>query len=147
MKDKARTYTKQVSKERQKKHGEVFTPPELIREMLDELPAKIFKPGMTCLEPAAGDGNFVVEMLKYKMKWGGCTPTQALQDVFAVELLADNVKAMKKRVLELCRDTEEHRKIFDINIAHANFLDPNDTDEGRKYPDWLRDDGHNPHKR
>lgn len=136
--DTARTASEHKTKDRVKKTGEVFTPPELICEMLDQLPEDLWQPGKTVLEPAAGDGNFVVEVLKRKLA-AGCTPTQAIRDVYAVEYMFDNVEAMKRRVLDMIGDTEEHRKIVDDHIVHANTLDPNDTTEGRCFPDWLRD--------
>jgi phospholipid N-methyltransferase len=136
--DKARTASDHKSKDRVKKTGEVFTTPELINEMLDQLPEEIWQPGKTVLEPAAGDGNFVVEILKRKLA-AGCTPTQAIEDVYAVEYMKDNVEAMKHRVLEMIGDTAIHRQIVDDHIAYANTLDENDTSEGRKFPRWLRE--------
>jgi hypothetical protein len=50
----------------------------------------------------------------------------------------DNVQAMKRRILDMVEDTEEHRKIVDDHIAYANTLDENDTSEGRCFPHWLR---------
>jgi hypothetical protein len=50
-------------KARVKRFGEVFTPPELVAEMLDKLPAHVWSdPFATWLEPAAGDGAFLVEI-------------------------------------------------------------------------------------
>jgi len=135
--DNARTASDHKSKERVKKTGEIFTPVELINEMLDQLPEDLWQPGKTVLEPAAGDGNFVVEVLKRKLS-AGCTPTQAIQDVYAVEYMLDNVEAMKRRVLDMVGDTEEHRKIVDDHIAYANTLDEDDTSEGRCFPHWLK---------
>lgn len=136
-KDKARTASAQISKERQKKTAEIFTPPALINEMFDQLPVESFAPGKTCLEPAAGDGNFVIEYLKRKIHHG-CSPTQALQDTYAVEYMQDNVEVMKRRMLELCGDTLLHRAIVNHNVAYANSLKSDDTTDGRKYPYWLK---------
>jgi hypothetical protein len=135
--DNARTASDQIDKERQKKTAEVFTPPELINEMLDQIDIEMFKPGKTWLEPAAGDGNMVIEILKRKMHHG-CTPTEAIQDVYAVEYMKDNHQAMIKRVLELVGDNEIHQTIVNNNIVHANFIDESDTEDGRCYPKWLR---------
>lgn len=135
--DQARTASNQISKIRQKKTGEVFTPPELINKMLDQIDPAIFQPGKTFLEPAAGDGNIVVEYLKRKIAHG-CTPTQALQDTYAVEYMKDNVNVMRGRVLDLCGRTPEHEAIVDEHIVHVNFLDELDTTDGRCYPKWLK---------
>lgn len=137
-KDQARTATEQITKDRQKQTGEVFTPPELINEMLDQVDPSLFQPGKTFLEPSAGDGNMVIEYLQRKLAHG-CTATEALQDTYAVEYMMDNVEAMKRRVLDLVGDTEEHRSIVDRQIVHANFLDELDTKDGRRYPSWLRE--------
>jgi adenine-specific DNA-methyltransferase len=49
----------------QKCFGEVFTPDELINEMLDTLPTEVFtNPNLTWLDPAAGMGNFLAQVFK-----------------------------------------------------------------------------------
>lgn len=136
-KDAARDPKDWKSKDRVKSTGEVFTPAELINQMLDQVDPALFQPGKTFLEPAAGDGNMVIEYLKRKLEHG-CTPTEALQDTFAVEYMKDNLEAMRKRVLELCGRTPEHEAIVNEQIVHANFLDQFDTEDGRKYPAWLK---------
>ena len=53
------------SKEKSDKHGEVFTPNTLINEMLDQLPSEIwYDPNKTWFDPAAGHGNFHIQVLK-----------------------------------------------------------------------------------
>jgi type I restriction-modification system DNA methylase subunit len=49
------------SKEKSNKHGEVFTPNELIYEMISKLPRDIWEdPSKTFLDPCAGKGNFPI---------------------------------------------------------------------------------------
>jgi type I restriction-modification system DNA methylase subunit len=53
------------SKEKSDKHGEVFTPVELINEMLDQLPSEVWSDKTkTWFDPAAGHGNFHIQVLK-----------------------------------------------------------------------------------
>jgi len=53
------------SKEKSDNHGEVFTPPELINDMLDQLPAELWSDKTkTWFDPAAGNGNFHIIVLK-----------------------------------------------------------------------------------
>lgn len=52
-KDPARPESDWKTKDRVKKTGEVLTPPELINEMLDQIPAEMWQSGKTVLEPAA----------------------------------------------------------------------------------------------
>ena len=136
-KDKARN-SKHITKARMKQTGEVFTPRELIDEMLDKLPTEVWGAGKTFLEPAAGDGNFVIAVLERKLT-AGCSPTQAIQDVYAIEYMKDNVQVMRRRVLDLIGHTEWHKKLVRKHIAHANTLDPFDTTDGRRYPKWMDD--------
>ena len=53
------------SKEKSNNHGEVFTPPELINEMLDQLPTELWSDKTkTWFDPASGNGNFHIIVLK-----------------------------------------------------------------------------------
>ena len=48
------------SKQRIKQTGEVFTPPELVKKLLDQIPEEKFQnPDSKFLDNAAGDGNFL----------------------------------------------------------------------------------------
>ena len=53
------------SKEKSNDLGEVFTPPELINEMLDQLPRDVWEDkNKTWFDPCAGKGNFPIQILK-----------------------------------------------------------------------------------
>ena len=57
--------TSTYSKEKSDKLGEVFTPPTLINEMLDQLPRDIWEDKTkTWFDPCAGKGNFPILILK-----------------------------------------------------------------------------------
>ena len=57
------------SAERVRDLGEVFTPAKTVDEMLDLLPTSMWTvhPAPTFLEPACGDGNFLVRILERKL--------------------------------------------------------------------------------
>lgn len=58
----------QYNKSKSDKHGEVFTPFELIDEMLDQLPQEYFSdPTKTFFDPCAGKGNFPVKIIERLM--------------------------------------------------------------------------------
>lgn len=136
-KDFARIASSSITQDRAKLTGEVFTPLELVNTLLDQFPMTVWSSGKTFFEPAAGDGNFVIEVLKRKIKVGHCTPTEAILDVFAIDYMQDNVNVMKERVLALIGDTPQHREIVNDHIVYANTLDANDRSEGRRFPAWL----------
>ena len=91
------------SRHRVKTYGEVFTPRHMVDRMLDlvreELETGPDFVDKTFLEPAAGDGNFLVAILRRKLhaiesrypaqEW----PREslfALASIYGVELLEDN---------------------------------------------------------
>ena len=60
---------KKPDEENKKKHGEVFTPPKLINEMLDKLPEYVWKnKDLKWFDPAVGVGNFMIEVYYRLMK-------------------------------------------------------------------------------
>ncbi|GAA2019639.1 DNA methyltransferase family protein [Nocardioides kribbensis] len=98
---------------RVKAYGEVFTPRHMVDRMLDlvraELEAAPNFVDKTFLEPAAGDGNFLVAILHRKLRaltvhyppeaW----PTEslfALASIYGVELLEDNHADARNAMLE-----------------------------------------------
>lgn len=121
------TELEQKRKQRRKLTGEDFTPSELVCEMLDKLPSDIWDdPTKSFCDPSGGSGNFVIEILKRKLKKGH-TPLQALSTIFSVELQSDNVEEMKQRLLELLpdlseSDLKEANRIINHNIVQADAL-------------------------
>jgi hypothetical protein len=110
---------------RVKETAEVFTPTELVIEMLDKLEEsnpELFKdPMKTYLDPSCGDGQFLSEVVIRKMERSGCTLEEALSTIYGVELMEDNVKLCKER-LAGPEPTEEIYKILDTNIVCSDAL-------------------------
>jgi hypothetical protein len=99
------------SAERIRDLGEVFTPNATVEEMLDLLPRIIWAPhpSPTFLEPACGDGNFLVAILDRKLERiakdfsKGKVPAgseveavqfhalEALASIYAVDISTDNI--------------------------------------------------------
>lgn len=94
------------SADRVKDHGEVFTPKRIVELMLDqpEIQAKINDLQATFFEPSAGEGAFLVELLKRKLRVAMDKSTSAksfnnksllaLTTLYGVELLEDNVEML-----------------------------------------------------
>lgn len=117
--------------QRIRQYGEVFTPIQTVREMLDTLEKEnpgIFDPGRTFLEPACGDGAFIVEILRRKFERcrGRKDFTVALESVYGFEIQADNVAACIANVGELCsayfRPTKEELQIISDHIILCDGL-------------------------
>ena len=96
-------------------HGEVFTPPGLVRDMLD-LPGvreECLRVEARFLEPACGDGNFLAEVLRRRLvavcerhpksarvAWER-DALRGMANLYGIELLHDNVQACRDRLTAL----------------------------------------------
>ena len=83
------------SKERIKRTGEVFTPPELVEKLLNQIPEEKWRnPESTFLDNSAGEGAFLVGVKEKLMSYGH--PEIHILDnmLFAVELMEDNHKIL-----------------------------------------------------
>ncbi len=89
-----------LSKEEKKKQfGEVFTPPELVNEILDQLPPEIWgDPDKTWLDNSCGEGAFLVEVKRRLMEglvnWEPDASKREAhilgKQIYGVELQTDN---------------------------------------------------------
>lgn len=103
-----------------KQTAEVFTPTELVQEMLDKLeeqdPTLFSDPNKTFLDNSCGDGQFLSEVVIRKMEKSGCSLKQALKTTYGVELMEDNVIECRKR-LAGPNPTPEILQIVESNIV------------------------------
>lgn len=102
------------SRQRVADHGEVFTNPREVNAMLDLVKPETERLDSRFLEPACGDGNFLIEILRRKLavcrrRGEAKQYTQleyeqnavlAVSSIYGIELLADNAEACRKRLLE-----------------------------------------------
>ncbi len=96
------------TKKRVADHGEVFTNEREVNAMLDLVKDQCERIGATFLEPACGDGNFLIEILNRKLDLVdkhkrnaylySKNLTIAVSSLYGVELLEDNAKACRERL-------------------------------------------------
>ncbi|MCC7087467.1 MAG: hypothetical protein IT427_20885 [Pirellulales bacterium] len=106
-------------------HGEVFTPPGLVNDMLDLVAHECERIDSRFLEPACGNGNFLAEVLRRKLR----TVTKqnarnrqhwerdaalAVCSLYGVDLLADNVAECRERLLQIVAAT--HAQTFKVEL-------------------------------
>ena len=115
------TELEQKRKSRRKLTAEDFTPSELVNEMLDKLSDDVWQPEKLWVDPAAGNGNFLIEILKRKLEKGH-EPLSALSTIFGVELQQDNVEEMKQRLLDVLPISDETFKQKAIEILNHNIV-------------------------
>ena len=112
------------SKERVSKHGEVFTAEREVNAMLDLVRQETERIESRFLEPACGDGNFLIEILRRKLavceervRRKQFTQLQyekhavwAVSSIYGIELLPDNAEACRQRLYRyFC---EQYERLF-----------------------------------
>ena len=100
------------SSDRVRDLGEVFTPSSTVQEMLDLLPKKMWSihPSTTFLEPACGDGNFLVAILDRKL--------ERLSEDIEAQLLPSGVDIEAAQFHAL----EAIASIYAIDISSENII-------------------------
>lgn len=105
-----------VSKQRVADHGEVYTAKREVNAMLDLVKEETERIDSRFLEPACGNGNFLVEILSRKMEAVrrkhaknryeyDLASAQAASSMYGVELLPDNVEICRNRLLDQYLET------------------------------------------
>ena len=100
------------SRQRVSDHGEVFTSEREVKAMCDLVKNETERIDSTFLEPACGDGNFLVEILRRKLNTVRKSYSKsandfafysirALMSLYGVDIMADNVEACRERLLEV----------------------------------------------
>jgi hypothetical protein len=100
------------SKQRVADHGEVFTPAWMVEAMLDLVKGETERIDSRFLEPACGDGNFLVAVLRRKLaavelKYGKSDFERrhyallALMCIYGIELLTDNIAECRANLLAI----------------------------------------------
>jgi hypothetical protein len=100
------------SKDRVQHHGEVFTPKWMVQKMLSEpaIQEKLRDVHATFLEPSAGEGAFLKEILHQKLNYIDKISNKtnwrsdalwALMSIYGIELLTDNLVKAHTAMLEV----------------------------------------------
>lgn len=95
------------SRQRVADHGEVFTNPREVNAMLDLVRDESFRLDSRFLEPACGDGNFLIEILRRKLSLLQDLKSQtewefqsliAVGSCYGIDILSDNAEACRTRL-------------------------------------------------
>ena len=102
------------SRQRVAQHGEVFTNPREVNAMLDLVRDESFRLDSRFLEPACGDGNFLIEILRRKLSLLSSVKSStewefksliAVGSCYGIELLEDNCEVCRERLYREVIDT------------------------------------------
>jgi hypothetical protein len=124
------------SKQRVADHGEVFTPTWLVEAMLDLVKDETDRIDSRFLEPACGDGHFLVPVLQRKLaavelKFGKSDFERqhyallAVMCTYGIELLADNIADCRANMLEVLADYLNLQETDELYQAATYVLSQN----------------------
>ena len=124
------------SKQRVADHGEVFTPSWMVEDMLDLVKDESERIDSRFLEPACGDGNFLVQVLRRKLAAVELKYSQsdferrqyallALMCIYGIELLPDNIVECRAHLLKIFADYLSLAPADDLYRAGFHVLSQN----------------------
>ena len=96
--------------------------------MCDLIPCDVWESiDKTFLEPSCGNGNFLVEILERKLKLckTATDVSRAYASIYGIDILPDNVRESKDRMLAMCpeyADVAKAKSILDHNIICGDSL-------------------------
>jgi len=124
------------SKQRVADHGEVFTPAWMVDAMLDLVKDETERIDSRFLEPACGNGNFLVKVLRRKLaavelKYGQSDFERrhyallALMCIYGIELLPDNIADCRANLLVIFAEYLNLAPLDDLYRAALYVLSQN----------------------
>lgn len=113
------------SKKRVKEYAEVFTAEREVKAMCDLIPSDIWENiKSTFLEPACGNGNFIIEILA--RKYLHCKSEKdgliALSSVVGIDIQQDNVEECRKRLMNQFMENFPNASEFTVLLASGILL-------------------------
>ena len=149
------------SKQRVAEHGEVFTPDWMVEDMLNLVKEETERIESRFLEPACGDGNFLVPILKRKLavvvnRYSKSDfdkshySLYALMSIYGIEILKDNVQDCRVNILNVFAQTlkvdsesdlyRAARAVLEVNIVHGDALSMTTGSDGKTpiiFSEWT----------
>ena len=119
--------------DRKNELGEVYTPPRIVEEMINQIPNKFWAdPTKNTFEPTCGNGNFLVGIIKKKLACGQ-TLLAALGSTYGADIMADNVRESRERLAAFCKKLKTNKQIalqiIANNIRQVNTLEFQDWND------------------
>jgi hypothetical protein len=110
--------------ERVKATGEVFTPMPLVKKMVQQIGVDGYQKGKRSLDPACGDGNFLVGLRKHLGAINGDSYAVNNQ-IYGAELMQDNVDRARMRLglVQADKGWEHIRCMNGLEITDSTWND------------------------
>lgn len=132
------------NKERVKNLGEVYTNEREVNAMLDLVKDESYKISSRFLEPACGNGNFLIKILERKIETVKNTYkskkeyeyniVKALSSIYGIDICHDNVRESRDRLFNKIKENIKHNKdliktidyVLEKNIFQGDSLNGQD---------------------
>lgn len=118
------------SRKRVRDFAEVYTPAHIVSDMCDLIPDDMWEPERTFLEPTCGNGAFLAEIFRRKLKRCS-TEAEALTaigSVYGVDIQLDNVQESRERMKKIIAEFFpglDASAILEKNIIQGDSLNAN----------------------
>lgn len=132
--------------ETQKKLGQVFTPYNIIEQMMDKSGLVSDKNSVwydetkTNLDPTMGAGNIVIAMLYRRIVECGQNPIVALSNVYGVELDHKTLQYARERIYRFMLAVEKNLNLNFTNEEWKKIKTIIFEKQGNKYPNFVEID-------
>ena len=118
------------SKSRVTKFGEVYTPDNIVEDMLNLVKDQSCMLESTFLEPSCGNGNFIVKLLERKLDTARTLDLSnydrnifiAVSSIYAIDILPDNIEESKEYMINTIKRRYKDTKHTEINSEMVKVL-------------------------